>query len=272
MNMVIGNTVTGRIKKVTQPRDGYLKPSMFVKTTFDDGVVLAKNENISPTITGMAVDYMTRFLLTGDKEEAFCISLKGMRNARMMNANGGRRGDCLLEQITDLDDESIIAACKIVTYDDWYRNPMAAIKASGEEAVNPDKQTIDNIRIMIQRSLSFWDKVGPILTAGFDFCEKDEQGNIVNSGYTDIVSSGDGDYLTHDTMWDFKVLKSDITNKHTLQILMYYIMGKNSCMDIYKNISKLGFFNPRLNAAYVLDAADIPQEVIEAVARDVIGY
>lgn len=146
-----------------------------------------------------------------------------------------------MKQITGLDDESIIAACKIVTYDVWVRNPLAALMASGEEAINPDKQTINNIRVMIQRGLSFWDKVGPVLINGFTFCEKDERGIIVKNGYTSIVSSGDGDYLTNDAMWDFKVLKANITSKHTLQVLMYYIMGKHSGMDIYKNVASLVF-------------------------------
>ena len=44
-------------------------------------------------------------------------------------------------------------------------------------------------------------------------------------GYTNIVSSGDGDYLTEDTLWDFKVSKEEPKSKYTLQLLMYYIMG-----------------------------------------------
>ena len=91
-------------------------------------------------------------------------------------------------------------------------------------------------------------------------------------GYTSTVDAGDGDYLTNDTMWDFKVSKAEPTNKHTLQILMYYIMGKHSGMSIFKNINKLGFFNPRLNAMYVLDVDKIPAETIRAVEKDVICY
>lgn len=67
MNMVMGNTVTERSRSVKQPRGGYLKPAMFTQTVFDDGVVLTTDENVSTGIIGMAVDYMTRFLMTGDK-------------------------------------------------------------------------------------------------------------------------------------------------------------------------------------------------------------
>ena len=40
-------------------------------------------------------------------------------------------------------------------------------------------------------------------------------------GYTYTFESGDGDFLTADTLLDFKVSKSKPTNKHNLQLLMY---------------------------------------------------
>ena len=149
---------------------------------------------------------------------------------------------------------------------------MWAMIAKGADDINPDKQTMDNIRTLIQRSLSFWNKVGPISSEGFVFAEKDSKENIIKSGYTSTVDSGDGDYLTEDTMWDFKVSKSGITSQNTLQILMYYIMGQHSDMDVYKSIKKLGFFNPRLNTMYVLDVDTISDDVIKAVETEVICY
>lgn len=298
-------SVTSRIKEVKQPRGGYVKPSMFAKTVFNDGIVLNENENVHASIIGMVVDYMTRFLMTGNAEDAFKISITGyclrvdilsnslsekdvkksgiLKNNKTLSQEEAKKliiiaNDRdnsvfeLLKQVKGLDDNSIIAACKIATYDVWYRNIMGAMMAKGAEDTNPDKQTINNIKTLIQRSLSFWDKVGPISTEGFVFAEKNSDGNVIKSGYTATVDSGDGDYLTKDTMWDFKVSKSEITNKHTLQILMYYIMGQHSDMDIYKSINKLGFFNPRLNTMYVLNVDDISDEVIKTIETEVICY
>lgn len=59
---------------------------------------------------------------------------------------------------------------------------------------------------------------------------------------------------------------------HTLQLLMYYIMGKHSGMDIFRNINKLGFFNPKLNTVYILEAERIPPEIIRTVEEDIICY
>ena len=35
-------------------------------------------------------------------------------------------------------------------------------------------------------------------------------------GYTYDVDRGDGDYLTEDTLWDYKVSKNKLTSKTTL--------------------------------------------------------
>lgn len=53
---------------------------------------------------------------------------------------------------------------------------------------------------------------------------------------------------------------------------MYYVMGKHSNMDIFKNIKSLGFFNPRLNTMYILDVNDIPQETIQTIEKEIICY
>lgn len=49
---------------------------------------------------------------------------------------------------------------------------------------------------MVDRSVEFWKSYGPIVKDGFDFKP---------NGYARTVDRGDGDYLTADTIWDFKV-------------------------------------------------------------------
>ncbi len=116
---------------------------------------------------------------------------------------------------------------------------------------------------MVERSIKFWDEYGPITKDGFTF---------EPSGYTNTVNAGDGDYLTFDTLWDFKVSKRKPTSKHTLQLIMYWIMGQHSGQKIFKNISKLGIFNPRLNTVYTIDINDIPQETIKIIEDEIICY
>lgn len=259
------SSVTQRIKEIKQPRGGYIKPSQFKLQKIDDEKILNEQENVHASVIGMAVDYLTRFAMGTDILEAFKISCLGAKVAESVfkQKSALETAQKLLAGIKGLDNNSVINACKMVTYDVWYRNPMGAMLAKGVEEINPDLETIENIQIMVERSVKFWEEFGPIIQDGFTF---------EPNGYTDTVNTRDGDYLTVDTLWDFKVSKSKPTNNHTLQLLMYWIMGQHSGQKVYKSITRLGIFNPRLDFVYTLDLADIAPEIIEEIERDVICY
>ncbi|MBQ7681896.1 MAG: hypothetical protein IJT31_06770 [Oscillibacter sp.] len=260
------STVTQRIGEIRQPRGGYIKPSQFTARFMDDGngFVEPERENVHPSVVGMSVDYLTRYLMGAEIQNAFSISILGARSASMLTrANMETAVRDLLSGIQGMDDTSIINACKMTTFDVWYRNPMAALQARTAADTNPNADTIRNIRIMLERSLTFWQEYGPITKDGFTFEE---------DGYTEVVDSGDGDFLTKDTMWDFKVSKSKPTSKHTLQLLMYWIMGQHSGKPEFKGITRLGIFNPRPNAVYTLEMSKVPAAVIHTVENEVICY
>ena len=260
-------SVTKRISMVKQPYGGYLNKKQFDITTIDDGKILNEKENIHASLIGLAVDYLTRFLMGTSAEEAFKISLQGalcldlfLNNASDKKGLALRNAKKLLKGIKGLDDESVNNVCKLVGYDVCFRAGIMGYKPV--EEINPDSDTIGNIVIMVERSLTFWKEYGPIIKDGFTF----------EGGYTDIVSSGDGDYLTRGTLWDFKVSKEEPKSKYTLQLLMYYIMGCHSIHPEFKQIEKLGIFNPRKNKVYIANISLISPEIIEKVSRDVIGY
>ena len=278
------SSVTGRINAIKQPRGGYIKPSEFEAIVIDDNITLNTEENVHGSIVGMGVDYLTRYLMGTDIVEAFRISLQGAVMAEKM---GGVKkalatADKLLKGIKGLDDNSVMNACKLVTFDVWFRNPLGAMMAKGYNETNPDKATIENIQILVKRSMAFFEKYGPVTKDGFTFEPVDadnkahekmmKTGKGSFGGYTATVDSGDGDFLTADTLWDFKASKTKPTNKHTLQLLMYWIMGRHSGQDIFKSITKLGIFNPRLNTVYLLEMSKVPSDIIETVEREVICY
>ena len=248
-------SVTQRIKAIKQPRGGYIKPKEFTETTLDDGIELNPNENIHASLVGLAVDYLTRLMTGTPADEAFYISLLGSDRV-----NERKNAEKLISKIKGLDDKSIINACKVVGYDVCFRAGIIGYKPVKE--IQPDTETIENIRIMVNRCLAFWKEYGPVEVDGFTF----------EGGYTEIVSSGDGDYLTQDTLWDLKVSKEAPKNKYTLQLLMYYIMGCHSIHKEFQKIKRLGIFNPRLNKVYLLEIANISDEIIQEVSSEVIGY
>ena len=248
-------SVTQRITQIKQPYGGYLPTKTFSKEIFNDGFTLSEKENIHSSLIGIAVDYLTRFSLGDSVHKAFRISCLGASNIGMLN-----KATALKTKIKGLDDQSIISACKLAGFDVCFRASKSAYKPI--ENINPDMTTIKNIRIMVSRSVYFWNKYGPIVSSEPTF----------EGGYTDTVNAGDGDFLSKDTLWDFKVLKSAPTSKHTLQILMYYVMGLHSTNEHFKNITNIGFFNPRLNIAYICPVSCISPETIAEVENNVICY
>lgn len=72
-------SVTARIRTISQPKGGYVSPSLFHVTEYDDGIMLPEIIPAFRGTVGMAVDYLTRFMMGCTKEEAFAISLDGAR-------------------------------------------------------------------------------------------------------------------------------------------------------------------------------------------------
>lgn len=248
-------SVTKRIQLIKQPYGGYVRPSSFHKFTIEDNEELFEIENINPGLVGIAVDYLTRFLIEGNKEVAFEISLLGAKRI-----NQTEKALNLLNSVKGLDDESIICACKLAGYDVCKRASVAAYKPV--EEINPDVNTIANIKIMVNRSMAFIKQYGPIVEMGITF----------EGGYTTIVSSGDADFMTFDTLWDFKVSRSKLRANQTLQIIMYYIMGMHSKKGVFKNIKNLGIYNPRKGIICILPISEIKYETIQKIESEVLAY
>ena len=221
-------SVTNRIKEIKQPRGGYVNPNEFKEIELKDEDNLNNEENIHANIIGMAVDYLSRINMGDIKEEAFKISLIGAQIIQQSN-----KAHKLLNKIKGLDDNSIIAACKLVGYDVCFRAGKSFFKPI--ENINPDKNTIENIRIMVNRTEVFIKEYGPIKEKGMTFI----------GGYTQTITSGDADFMTEDTLWEFKVSNDRPKSIHTLQLLVYYLLGIHSDKEKYSKIKNLAIYNPK---------------------------
>ncbi len=282
----LGRSVTQRVKAVKQPRGGYIKPKAFTPNALGDGLdALNPEENVSANMVGLVVDYMTRVMSGTPADEAFKVALVGANQLYLAWSSGRLRfagdvdaqlefngemstvpttAEALAADIKGLDDASIIAAVRLARYDTVYRAGLQAYLMGWRPcaAADPDAPTIANIRTMVERALAFFDVYGPKALSGFTF----------EGGYTTTVATGDGDFTTEDTLWDFKTSKLPIKKEHTLQLLMYWRMGLRSAHPEFQNVKYLGIYNPRTNVASRLAVADIPADVIEEVEHDVIGY
>ena len=254
-------SVTQRIKQITQPRGGYVPPARMTPTPLSDDhpePLKTSDEKFSPTLMGLAVDYMSRLGRGNPPTSAFGTSLMG---AYLLGPEEFDRAADLIGRIKGLDHDSLVAACRLTGYDVVSRNGGVGFKPV--EQINPSTVATDHIATMVRRIAAFVASVGPVVADGFHFDP---------DGYTETVSQGDGDLLTADTLWDIKVSKNPPTKENTLQLLMYYLMGHHSGQDIFSTVTCMGICNPRLNTIYRLPAADIDPQTIAAVSHDVIGY
>lgn len=258
-------TLTGRIKSIKQPRGGYIPKAGFVQERYTDAAELHEEENIHGSNVGMIVDYMTRFLLTGDKNEAFAIPFMGAVAASM---NGYpemiKAAEKAENQICGLDDTSIINAYTLSRLDIWYRQTSLAMTYGNvlEDGKMPDKDTIENVRTMIQRSVDFFQKEGEFVKAGFD----------LKGGYSATVRAADGDYLFRKSICDLKVQRQALEKNASLQIVCYWLMGLHSGRKEFSEIDHLTIYNPRLNIAYRYDVAKMTPELRATIEREVLGY
>jgi hypothetical protein len=247
-------SVTQLVKNIKQPYGGFVPASSFSRNQLENENELFLEENVHASLIGLSVDYLTRFMLGENPMEAFKISILGSEIIR-------EKGNALrlLKNINELDDKSIRAAIKLSAYDVCYRASILGFKPTTE--IKPNKNTIDNVRIMVNRSLKFFEIYGPITSQGFTF----------EGGYTNLVSSGDGDFTTKDTIWDFKVSKNHPKKEHTLQLLIYYVMGAHSVHKKFKSIKNLGIFNPRKNIVYSLTIDSLDSDILTYIEK-AIGY
>lgn len=260
-----GLSVTDRVKKVKQPTGGYVNPKNMVIEIIDesdDRFCDISDENISPSLIGLVVDYLARMILGEEKKSIFHIALKGAAIIDEKESDDQKtqtkRAMRILKKINSIDNESIKYTCRLVQYDSWGRGGMSELNWH----LAPNEYTLENIKCMIHRCTVFFEKYGPILQSGFTF----------EGGYSRIITSGDGDYISNDTIWDFKVSKNLPTKENTLQLLIYYVMGKVSAKDEFKEIKQIGICNPRLNIVAFKKIKDVDNKILEKIADEVIGY
>lgn len=252
-------TVTQRIRQFNQKKP-LLDPRRFDLIDLSDQEDLDEKENIEPYLMGRVVDYLSRFACGVPVEEVF-------EAARYGSMILSREDPCaldmyfdLLDQVKCFDNPSIAAACKLAELDTVYR--AGAESMHPLDGIEPDEVTAMHIRRLVARAEEFFYRFGPVTKAGFD----------LYGGYTDTIVNGDGDYLTQDALWDFKVSNYWPTGYDTLQIMVYWRMGLRSVYEEFQDIRHIGIYNPRFNRVWRIATADIESEIVEFVDKKVIGY
>ena len=259
-------SVTQRIRQIKQPYGGYIPASSLKVIPFPDAEIVDLDiENVHSSLVGLAVDYLTRLVLTGKAKKSFDISLLGAANLGWGSYIYAR---ILIHKIQSeysathkITKDIVINACKLSGYDVVYRSGRRGYKPV--RTINPNSQTIRNIKHMVERTVRFLDsQSGDGIRIGYCFDCKGAK----------YIHSGDCDYITEANLIDLKVSIKPPTSKYTLQLLVYWIMGMMRDAKVFKSIEYLVIFNPRLNKAYSYQIRDINYELVKKVAKKVIGY
>lgn len=250
-------SVTQRIKEIKQPRGGYINPKMFTALQLGGESLSTDSENISPQTIGLVIDYLVRYYYEGDIHSAFNIALRGLASEE--DSKWKVNAIILLNDVIDGpydSDEVIRAACLLAPYDAIYR---AGIPASMIAQQAPDQRTIQHIRKMLHRTISYFKQ--SIVRVNLQFPGVKAK----------FIHSGDGDLATIDTLYDLKVSKNGLTKDQTLQLVIYALLGQNCDDPFYQGIKTVGIYNPRLDVAYTLDLNEIDRDTINEIKSDVVG-
>lgn len=244
---------------IRQPKGGNLSPDLFqtIKLPLTENIHV---DSLDSQLTGIAVDYLVRFVEGDSALKAFDISLKGARNV----GEEPQARNMVLSLNRQLDDDTISTAYRLCGYDVAYRR--APIYYRPVQNIVVSKQVIVNIRSLAKRTVSFLDEHGGITESEVTF----------EGAYNEILSSGDCDFLTKHALWDLKVSKRWHLNSHyTLQLLLYYILGTQSIhKERFKSIKYLGIINPLAGVAYQLNIDSVAdfKDIVDTVCHEVIGY
>lgn len=254
-----GLTVTQAVKSAVQPREGYLPLEFMVRKEYGHPVL--GPENVRADYVGMAVDYLSRYIIDKDVNHAFEFSLRGMYNcARAYSGELAEYGLGQLDRIKGLDRTSVTAALRAVQFDIFYRRLPASIRDAGIGDIEPDENTVSNIVRMVDNTLSFLESAGGVADYGVNFDLSSFYGRI---------SRADCDYVTHNAIWEMKTSKYEPKPTDTLQVAVYQLLGAHSDLPIFEGVNYFGIYNPRLDISWGVRSSALPY-TMELISKEVI--
>jgi len=253
-------TVVQRIKSLKYPKGGLIGIRKFTEEFINDDKTFLDHNigNVRSGLMGNTIECLAKTEQGIDIEKAFLNSYKGAY--RLSREEDAFEKLKIMENSTNRSSEYLNAAFNLGRYIPVYRGLFFYDKEAPDLEV--DNESIKHINIMLDRCKKFFDHYGEIVLDGFSF----------DGAYTNKIGIGEGDFTTHDTLWDMKVSSRKFNPTEALQILVYYIMGKEAKLKGFENIEYLGIFNPRLNKVWRVKIEDLSDQLIEDVSKIVIGY
>ena len=222
---------------IEQPEGGHILPKPFeVKSLGEGGDALNPEGNVSLDLVASAVGYMTGVMSGELTESVFRFPLFV---ARRIGGDAFAVAQHLIDDINGLDNGSIINALKLSGFGNRFLVDPENYQPL--EEINPDEVTIQNVRTMVKRLLRFFDAY-------------------------DVKSP------VSDTLWDLNVSTLRPTEAQALQLLIAWRKRLRSPLTWWHDFKYLGIYNLRLDKVYRISVDAIPEDLINEIDRDVLGY
>lgn len=261
-----------------EPYNTFEKAMRLVKKTILD-LVFLENE-IEPAM--LFEDALKGAANIGDSAEAERLFM------RINNSDRNFRG--LIEGNYDpnndiLDDRMIESVCDLISFE-YYVNPRYSGTHTSIHISNELANYLFDIVTSIIHTCIFcpWERerrpyiYRQLVGAPTFFRERYHVLDRIPSllpAYTRTVNSGSIDMITYKTVWKIffsSSKKPKPTTPETLEVLMQYIMVIKAEPTLEDTLEYLGIYDPNRNLVYTLKIEDIPQDIIETVYSEVIGY
>ena len=269
-------TCTQIAKMTKQPRGGYINPMDMVCEDMADDEYRAElvdnmdAENLAANVVGVAVDYLLRYTYEAPSYKGDVIDMECLRVPRHGVRDGTeldlKRFRDVASRMSDgeLDDDTIDAMCMLTAWDTMYRSGMPV----DPDTLHPDAITTKHIRMMVMKSREMMGKV------------PDAIGPTFEGGMPMKIHSADADYIRDEWLVDMKVSKKEVPDKiQTLQLAMYFIMGKyvscdynsNPYRSAFENMQGVEILNPRCGVRWRYHMRNMSKETITEIKEKVMG-
>jgi len=261
-----------------QPHGGFIPPKDMTVELLDDDPrdqyerlvdMSCKMGSLRPQTLGLVFDYLLRTeiaLMAGaDLAEAIFNAFK----VSFMGADLAHKYDEAEELALKLAelyqkkkrDRKKIAqvASELVVFDAVFRAGYYNPDAEAPKVSDGDKNALD---LMLGATECYLLEKQQLTSLGFGFTAIGAEN----------VAPSDGDLLTKDSVIDIKCSVNEPTSKHTLQLLLYYILGLHEQPDTFKPLKYVKILNPRLGRIYSYEIAKVDVENLKHIESEIMGY
>ncbi|MDO4220188.1 MAG: hypothetical protein Q4D22_03095 [Candidatus Saccharibacteria bacterium] len=266
------------LKKGIQSRGGFIHPKDMAESSFDEDkfslytyaqLVETSYIGIPPSSLGTLFDYLLRtemYISSGVETmdaimNSFFTSVKGATRVNefdkvrdlMINLY-----DCYNRKKENYR-KIVSLAVQLVRYDTAFRSGYFDPNEKPYKVAEEEASIIDYMLKATQIYLMTHEKITRL---GVSF----------NAIGAKNCAPSDADLLGEDALIDIKLIRKEPTSQHTLQLLLYYIMGLHEYHDEFVGVKYLKVLNPRKGKIYSYDIAKIDIDTLKHVEKNIMGY